>query len=318
MPGRSNVKSMVWYSPSAFADGGYEIPTDARRAEGALRPDRRPTAARRGASAPSPASPPAGCSPTGWRTSCSASHGPEVYDQWVNHEIPFNDPRSLRSPTPSARYVKNPDYLGARRWSRRSPPPSSRTAACRSSAATATCTARRTSTAAGRKAPTSAPRAVTSGSSTCRATPTTRRYMLGGRRHLHRRHRQARDVDVIRHQVPRPALRVRQLPRSGSAVAEQELDISAITDPYLKAVSELQTRPTCSASTRSDLMPGAVGSGTLLDGDDDWVIGGESHETFVDNVEASWPRADAHRDQCQIDDQGSGCGPARPPRSVLH
>ena len=26
MPGRSNVKSMVWYSPSMFADGGYEIP----------------------------------------------------------------------------------------------------------------------------------------------------------------------------------------------------------------------------------------------------------------------------------------------------
>ena len=26
MPGRSNVKSMVWYSPPAFADGGYDDP----------------------------------------------------------------------------------------------------------------------------------------------------------------------------------------------------------------------------------------------------------------------------------------------------
>ena len=38
----------------------------------------------------------------------------------------------------------------------------------------------------------------------------------------------------------------------------------------------------------SDLMPGAVGSGTFWTEVTAWVIGGDT-QTFVDNVEASWP-----------------------------
>ena len=39
--------------------------------------------------------------------------GGDVYDQWVNHEIPFNDPQVVRDRRrTSATFVKNPDYLG--------------------------------------------------------------------------------------------------------------------------------------------------------------------------------------------------------------
>ena len=72
LPGRSNIKSLVWYSPGASPTAGYEIPTPSRICT-ALSDQIVPTAAPRGASAPSPVSPPAGSSPTGWRTSCSAS-----------------------------------------------------------------------------------------------------------------------------------------------------------------------------------------------------------------------------------------------------
>ena len=41
MPWRANVKSMVWYSPAAFEARRLRGPRDARRAEGAVRPDRR-------------------------------------------------------------------------------------------------------------------------------------------------------------------------------------------------------------------------------------------------------------------------------------
>ena len=72
----------------------------------------RPPAPSRGARASSPVTPPAGRPPTGSRTSCCAPPGPDVYDQWVTHEIPFNDPqvvaafddgrrRSSRTPTTS-------------------------------------------------------------------------------------------------------------------------------------------------------------------------------------------------------------------------
>ena len=38
----------------------------------------------------------------------------------------------------------------------------------------------------------------------------------------------------------------------------------------------------------SDLMPGSVGAGTFWTEVTAWVAGGDT-QTFVDNVEASWP-----------------------------
>ena len=72
--------------------GRIQVPDNVGRADGPVRPDRSRTGTRRGASGSSPAAPPDGRRPTGWKTSCSGRPGPDVYDQWVTHEIPFNDP----------------------------------------------------------------------------------------------------------------------------------------------------------------------------------------------------------------------------------
>ena len=92
MPWRANVKSMVWYSPAAFEAGGYEIPetlgemtalSDQIVADGGI---------------PWCAGIESGVA-TGWPITdwfedfMLRINGPEVYDQWVNHEIPFNDPQ---------------------------------------------------------------------------------------------------------------------------------------------------------------------------------------------------------------------------------
>ena len=37
--------------------------------------------------------------------------GPEVYDQWVAHEIPFNDPQVVDAADAVGEYLKNPDYV---------------------------------------------------------------------------------------------------------------------------------------------------------------------------------------------------------------
>jgi alpha-glucoside transport system substrate-binding protein len=68
----------------------------------------------------------------------------------------------------------------------------------------------------------------------------------------------------------------------------KNIDINAITDPYLKAVSELQASAEVARFDASDLMPGAVGAGTLWTEITAWVTG-EDTQTFLDNVEASWP-----------------------------
>ena len=70
-------------------------------------------ASSRGAPASSPVTRPAGRPPTGSRTSCCATGGPDVYDQWVTHDDPVQRPRrsSTAAETGPAAILKNPKYV---------------------------------------------------------------------------------------------------------------------------------------------------------------------------------------------------------------
>ena len=111
VPARANVKSLVWYSPSAFTEGGYAVPTSLEEltalsdkivADGGT---------------PWCIGIESGVA-TGWPITdwfedfMMRINGPEVYDQWVNHEIPFNDPKVKAVADAVGNIVKNPDYIG--------------------------------------------------------------------------------------------------------------------------------------------------------------------------------------------------------------
>ncbi len=106
----ANAKSFVWYSPSAFADAGYEIPTtwdemlalsDQIAESGA-----KPWCAGIGSG-----------DATGWPATdwledvVLRTAGPDVYDQWVAHQIPFNDPQIVQALDTVGGILKNPDYV---------------------------------------------------------------------------------------------------------------------------------------------------------------------------------------------------------------
>ena len=91
IPLKADLKSLVWYSPQAFTDGGYEVPTtfeefltlaDTMAADG-----KTPFCIGIGSD-----------DATGWPFTdwvedfMLRMKGPEVYDQWYKHEIPFDDP----------------------------------------------------------------------------------------------------------------------------------------------------------------------------------------------------------------------------------
>ncbi len=113
-PLMASVKSFVWYSPSAFAENGYEVPktwgqmmdltqkiADDHNADGA-----RPWCAgiESGGATGWPA--------TDWiEDAVLRQAGGEVYDQWVNHEIPFNDPQILASVNRVGDILRNDDYV---------------------------------------------------------------------------------------------------------------------------------------------------------------------------------------------------------------
>ena len=108
----ANAKSFVWYSPSAFADAGYEIPqtwdelialSDQIVADGSV-----PWCVGIGSG-----------EATGWPATdwledvVLRTAGTEVYDQWFSHEIPFDDPAILEALEATGEILKNPEYVNA-------------------------------------------------------------------------------------------------------------------------------------------------------------------------------------------------------------
>ncbi|GIG30387.1 ABC transporter substrate-binding protein [Cellulomonas marina] len=108
----ANAKSFVWYSPSMFAEAGYEIPTtwdelialsDRIVAE---HPDTKPWCVGI-----------ASGDATGWPATdwledvVLRTAGPDVYDQWYTHEIPFDDPQVVEALDTAGEILRNPDYV---------------------------------------------------------------------------------------------------------------------------------------------------------------------------------------------------------------
>ena len=103
-PMRMAVKSIVWYPKPAYDDAKYTTSPASIQALSPTSPTRsRP-----------PASPPwcmgwESDQATGWvgtdwlEEYMLRMYGPDVYDEWVSHRIPFNDERVVRRSTSSAR-----------------------------------------------------------------------------------------------------------------------------------------------------------------------------------------------------------------------
>jgi alpha-glucoside transport system substrate-binding protein len=114
VPNSSNSKSFVWYSPGAFEENGYEVPetweemialSDQIAADN---PDSvvKPWCAGIGSG-----------DATGWPVTdwiedvMLRAQGEDYYDQWVNHEVPFNAPESLEVWETVGEVLRNPDYV---------------------------------------------------------------------------------------------------------------------------------------------------------------------------------------------------------------
>lgn len=106
----ANVKSLVWYSPSVFEENGYEIPEtwddmialSDQMVDDGIKPW---CAGIESGDA------------TGWPTTDWLEDlvlrvgGPDVYDQWVNHDIAFNDDTVAESLGMMGEILKNEDYV---------------------------------------------------------------------------------------------------------------------------------------------------------------------------------------------------------------
>ncbi len=106
----ANVKSLVWYSPQMFKENDWTIPqawdemmelSDTISATGI-----KPWCAGFESGEAS------GWPGTDWLEDVLLrTAGADVYDEWVNHEIPFNDPQVVEALDLVGAILKNPDYV---------------------------------------------------------------------------------------------------------------------------------------------------------------------------------------------------------------
>ena len=112
VPVGASVKSFVWYSPKTFTDNGYQVPktwddlmilTEKISSD---HPDAKPWCAgiESGSSTGWPA--------TDWlEDTMLRTAGPDAYDQWVTHQIPFNDPKVVTALDQAGGILKNDAYV---------------------------------------------------------------------------------------------------------------------------------------------------------------------------------------------------------------
>ncbi|MFI5915262.1 ABC transporter substrate-binding protein [Dactylosporangium sp. NPDC051541] len=105
-----NVKSLVWYSPKYFDEHGYTVPQT--WAELTALSDRIAATGIKPWCAGIESGGSTGWPATDWlEDTLLRTAGPAVYDQWVEHRIPFDDPRVVAALDRAGGILRNPKYV---------------------------------------------------------------------------------------------------------------------------------------------------------------------------------------------------------------
>ncbi|MDT4990092.1 MAG: alpha-glucoside transport system substrate-binding protein, partial [Micromonosporaceae bacterium] len=110
-PASANMKSMVWYSPKAFTQAGYQVPTTWEQMMALSA-----TIAQSGKGKPWCGGINSGTA-TGWPSTdwleeiVLGKYGGDVYDQWVSHKVKFSDPKIIDAMQVLANWMQNPAWV---------------------------------------------------------------------------------------------------------------------------------------------------------------------------------------------------------------
>ena len=112
VPNNADFKSLVWYSPKTFADKGYTVPETWEDLQ-ALQ-DQIVAAGEKPWCIGIESGEATGWQVTDWLEEyVLRTAGPDVYDQWVSHEVLFSDPQIADALAQVAEVIKNPEMVNA-------------------------------------------------------------------------------------------------------------------------------------------------------------------------------------------------------------
>ncbi|MEU4475846.1 ABC transporter substrate-binding protein [Micromonospora sp. NPDC023888] len=110
VPLGANVKSFVWYSPKTFKEKGWEVPTTWDQLIALS--DKIAASGMKPWCAGVESGDATGWPATDWiEDVILRTQGPEVYDQWTTHAIPFNDPKIVDAVDRAGSILKNDKYV---------------------------------------------------------------------------------------------------------------------------------------------------------------------------------------------------------------
>ena len=300
VPVGSNAKSFVWYSPGTFAEKGYQVPTtwdelmaltDKIAADTAGQQSVKPWCAgiESGGATGWPA--------TDWVEDMMLRVGtPEQYDQWVNHEIPFNDPVVIEAIDKAGSILKNEQYVNGGLGGVTTIATTPFTDAG-FPILDGMCFMHRQASFYQANWQTADPDADVSENGDVWAFPlpgesATPPVLVGGEFAL--AFRDAPEVAALQAYLTSPEwsnAKADATPNGGWLSANSELDPNKLVKPIDKMSYELITAD--DAVVRfdgSDLMPSAVGAGSFWKEMTDWVALGKSTQDATSAIESSWPK----------------------------
>ena len=217
--------------------------------------------------------------------------GPEKYDQWVKHEIPFTDPVVVQAGQEFEKLaLADGNVFGGRKgvvstnFGTAASTPCSRTRPSASCTGRATSSPRRASSPR-RPAPTSTKR---SACSSCRASSAANKPVLGGG-DLAGAFSNDADIKTALEFMTSPDFKFANIAASSYMSPHKTFDVSQYPDETTKKIAEGAYASTVFRFDGSDLMPGAVGAGSFWKGMTAWISGQQNLDETLKNIDESWP-----------------------------
>ena len=294
VPVGASVKSFVWYSPSAFTESGYQVPRTweelvnltQRIAED--HPNAKPWCAGIQAS-----------NGTGWPATdwledvMLHTVGPDVYDQWVSHRIPFNDSRVVTALDQVGNILKNDAYVNGGLGNAKS--------IATTSFITAglpildkSCFLHRQASFYQVNWPTDK-KIAEDGDVFAFPLPGTTEtdppVLVGGE--FAAAFSEREEVRAFQGYLTSPEYSNTKAKVTGPGwiSANKKLDPSNVSSPVDRVSYELITNDSSVLRfDASDQMPGAVGTGTFWTGMADWISSEKSSQDVLTEIENSWPK----------------------------